>query len=88
MDNVELEFTDEALDEIVRIALDRKTGARGLRAVTEMLMTDLMFEIPNKNNIEKVILTKQAILKEAEPEYIYKTEKLDGSGSNITLNNI
>lgn len=82
MDNVELEFTEEALDEIINKAKLRKTGARGLRAVTEVIMNDIMFDIPDKKNIEKCVVTKDFILQKGEPEYIYKTEKLDNSQIN------
>lgn len=77
MDNVELEFTDEAINEIVKKAKSRKTGARGLRAVTEIMMNDIMFDIPDKKNISCCTVTKETILHGAEPEYEYKTAKLE-----------
>jgi ATP-dependent Clp protease ATP-binding subunit ClpX len=82
MDNVDLEFTEDALDEIIKKAKSRKTGARGLRAVTEIVMNDIMFEIPDKKNIEKCIVTREVITEQADPEYIYKTEKLDKTQIN------
>ncbi len=56
IDNVELEFTEEALKAIADEAIKRKTGARGLRAIIEDIMIDIMFEIPSDENISKVII--------------------------------
>ena len=58
MDNVELEFKQEALEAIVEKAIERKTGARGLRSIIEEIMRDIMFEIPSKPNISKCIINK------------------------------
>lgn len=63
MDNIELEFTDEALQEIAQIAVKRKTGARALRSILEDIMTDVMFEVPSMN-ASKVIIDKEAVLKQ------------------------
>ncbi|MFS8501453.1 MAG: ATP-dependent Clp protease ATP-binding subunit ClpX, partial [Caldicoprobacter sp.] len=67
MDGVTLEFEDEALRLIAKQALERKTGARGLRAIMEELMLDVMFEIPSREDIEKCIITKDVVLKKSEP---------------------
>ncbi len=56
MDNVDLEFEDEALELIVDKAIERKTGARGLRSIIEEIMRDIMFEIPSNPKIEKCII--------------------------------
>ena len=69
LDNVELEFEDDALDSIAEEALKRNTGARGLRAIIEDTMKDVMFEIPSKEEIAKVIITKETI-KTKEPQLI------------------
>lgn len=61
MENVDLEFTQEALNEIAGRALKRKMGARGLRAIIEHTMLDLMFEMPSNKNIRKVTITKETI---------------------------
>ncbi len=74
LDNVELEFDEEALREVARIAVERKTGARGLRGVLEDVMTNIMFEIPSDENIQKVTITKFVINHEGEP-VITKTRK-------------
>lgn len=67
MDGVELEFEEEALRAVAQKSLERKTGARGLRAVLESVMMDIMFEIPSNEKIEKCIITRAAIEQEAEP---------------------
>ncbi len=74
LDNVELEFDEEALREVARIAVERKTGARGLRGVLEDVMTNIMFEIPSDENIQKVTITKSVINHEGEP-VITRTKK-------------
>lgn len=61
MDNVELEFTDDAVEAIAEEALERNTGARGLRAIIEDVMKDIMFEIPSNEQISKVIVTKETL---------------------------
>ena len=72
-ENVELKFTDEALTEIARQALDRKTGARGLRGVIENAMLDIMYEIPSKHNVKECIIDEKVIRGEAEPKLIFGT---------------
>jgi ATP-dependent Clp protease ATP-binding subunit ClpX len=62
LDDVELEFEKEALEEIVNKAIERKTGARGLRSIIEEIMRDIMFEIPSDPNIEKCIITRNTVL--------------------------
>ena len=66
-----MEFTQEALTEIAKRALKRKMGARGLRAIIEHTMLDIMFELPSQNNIKEITITKDAIdnYKKAEIEY-------------------
>jgi ATP-dependent Clp protease ATP-binding subunit ClpX len=67
MDGVELEFERDALVEVARIAVERKTGARGLRGVMEDAMTEIMFEIPSDKTIRRVTVTKEVIDKEGAP---------------------
>ena len=71
LEGVDLEFTEEALIEIANRALKRKIGARGLRAIIESTMLDLMYEIPSKNNIKKITITRESIddYKKARIEY-------------------
>ena len=56
-----MEFDKDAIVEIAQLALKRKIGARGLRSIIESVMTDLMYEIPSKENVKKVIITKEAV---------------------------
>jgi ATP-dependent Clp protease ATP-binding subunit ClpX len=71
MDSVELEFEDEAISAIAKKALERKTGARGLRAILEEIMTDVMFEIPSNETISKCIVTKETVDEGKQPTLIY-----------------
>lgn len=64
MDNVELEIDEEALIEIAKKAIERKTGARGLRSILEGIMLDVMFELPSREDIDKCIITKDTIVNE------------------------
>ncbi len=70
IDGVELVFEQEALDAIVDKAIERKTGARGLRSIIEDIMRDIMFDIPSNPKIEKCIVTKKTVLEKAEPEVV------------------
>ena len=70
LDNIELEFTEDALREIAKEAVRRKTGARGLRAVIEKVMEDTMFESPSNNYLSKVTITKETVLDSAPPECV------------------
>ncbi|MEM7645719.1 MAG: ATP-dependent Clp protease ATP-binding subunit ClpX [Pseudomonadota bacterium] len=80
-ENVELKFTDEALREIAQLALDRKTGARGLRGVIEHAMLDIMYEIPSKQNVKECIIDDKVIRGEAEPKLILGTPSVSKPGS-------
>ncbi len=75
MENVILEFEQQALIEIAKSALKRKTGARGLRAIMESVMLDLMYEIPSANGVEKVIITKESVYNKDKVEIIKSGEK-------------
>ena len=75
IDGVELEFKQEALEAIVDKAIERKTGARGLRSIIEEIMRDIMFEIPSNPNIVKCIITKETVLNGSEPEVVIDEEK-------------
>jgi len=73
LDDVELEFEKEALEAIADKAIERKTGARGLRAILEEAMVDIMFNLPEYRGY-KIIITKDVIEKKAEPILIKKGE--------------
>ena len=70
LDNVELEFEEEALVEIAKLAIERKTGARGLRSIIESTMLDVMFELPSREDIKKCIITAETITKKAQPKLL------------------
>ena len=75
IDGVELVFEQEALEAIVDKAIERKTGARGLRSIIEEIMRDIMFDIPSNPNIEKCIIKKETVLENAGPETIIDENK-------------
>ena len=75
LDNVELEFEKEALELIVDRAIERKTGARGLRSIIEEIMRDIMFEIPSNPNVEKCIITKETVLGTDGPKLVINENK-------------
>ena len=70
LDNVKLTFEDEALVEIAKQAIERKTGARGLRSIIENVMLDVMFELPSREDIVECVLTKETILEQGKPKLI------------------
>ena len=82
IDNVELVFKDDAISAIVDKAVERKTGARGLRSIIEEIMTDIMFEIPSNPKIAKCIITKDTVINGNEPEVVIdesRQEKINNS---------
>ena len=77
MDGVELQFTPEALDTVAELALERSTGARGLRAILESAMTKLMYEVPSRHDIAKVEVTPECIRKTGDCRYVYRKDLLE-----------
>lgn len=75
MDDVELEFTEDSLIAIADRALERNTGARGLRAILEKTMNDIMYEVPSNPKIAKVIVTKECITEGKEPDIVLRKAK-------------
>ncbi len=72
MDDVELVFDEDALTEIAKKAIERKTGARGLRSIIENIMLDVMFELPSREDIEKCIITKETVINEhGSPKLVF-----------------
>ena len=74
-DDVDLEFEPEALNAIVDKAIERKTGARGLRAIVEEIMRDIMFEIPSNPKVEKCIITKETVENKDAPRIIINNNR-------------
>lgn len=74
MDGVQLSFEREALELVADMAIERKTGARGLRAILEDVMLDIMFDIPSRTDIESCTITRDVIEKKASPVFVYRKE--------------
>ncbi|MEH7010557.1 ATP-dependent protease ATP-binding subunit ClpX [Neobacillus niacini] len=70
IDEVELEFEEGALNEIAKKAIERKTGARGLRSIIEGIMLDVMFDLPSRNDISKCIITKETVIDNSLPKLV------------------
>ena len=70
IDEVELEFEEGALSEIAKKAIERKTGARGLRSIIEGIMLDVMFDLPSRNDIQKCIITKDTVIDNSLPKLV------------------
>jgi len=68
IDEVQLDFTEGAIDAIADTAIKQKTGARGLRAIVEKLMTDIMFELPSIKGYKQVVITQDTVIKSEPPE--------------------
>jgi len=75
IDGVTLTFEDAALREVAKMAINRKTGARGLRSIMEEIMVDIMFELPELNGYE-VLITKDVVANKAKPLYIKNSKKI------------
>ena len=76
LDGITLEFSDDALVEIAKKAIERKTGARGLRSIMEELLSNLMFESPSNYKIEKISITADCVLGKSDPIFYYNDNKL------------
>ena len=74
MDGADLHFEDEALEAIAELALERKTGARGLRAIMEELLVPVMYDVPDREDISSVHITEACVKGEGEPEFVYSDE--------------
>jgi ATP-dependent Clp protease ATP-binding subunit ClpX len=72
MENVKLKFTEDALRAVARQALARKSGARGLRAILEDAMVDIMYEIPSRTDVKEVIINEDVILKKEKPILLFE----------------
>ncbi|WP_352420169.1 ATP-dependent Clp protease ATP-binding subunit ClpX [Proteiniborus sp.] len=75
MDGVELEIDDEALEVVAEKAIERKSGARGLRGILEEVMLDIMYDIPSREDIEKCVITKDTILNRKEPTLVLSDKR-------------
>ena len=82
MDNIELEIRDDAMIEIAKLALRRKTGARGLRSIMEDLLVDLMYETPDQKNLNKIVINQDVVKNNIEPMLIFSNK----NNSKIAVN--
>ncbi len=83
LDDVELDFDEDALNEVAKIAMERKTGARGLRSVMEKTMTDVMFDAPSDNSMQKCIITKDAVTGKSAPVIVHGEKKIPKRRSSV-----
>lgn len=74
MDNVKLKFTDGSLRHIAKAALERKAGARGLRAILEDIMLDVMYDLPSQPSVKECIISEEVVLKKQDPILVYENE--------------
>ncbi len=72
LDHVELQFRDDAIREIAKLAIERHTGARGLRSIMEEIMLHIMYEVPSRSDIQTVVITKAVVSAHATPKYILR----------------
>lgn len=84
LDDVELEIEDDAIHAIARKALERKTGARGLRSIFEESMTEIMYEIPSRDDVSKCIITKETIEEGSQPKLILKDDDMKKLGATAS----
>ena len=87
LDDVELEFEQDSLEAIVNKAIERKTGARGLRSIIEDIMRDIMYEIPSNPQIEKCIITKNTVEGIDKPIIVLKNEEKNEKTKTKIKNN-
>ena len=71
IDNIQLDFTNRAIDEIIKQALERNTGARALRSILEKIMIDIMYDIPQQENVQSCLVTFDTIIKKSKPKITY-----------------
>ena len=80
MEGVELNFRDKALNEIAKKAIERKTGARGLRSIIERILMETMYQIPSESSLEKVVVDESVVKGESDPLLVYEKTKKRESG--------
>ncbi len=76
LDGVKLSFDDEAIKAVAKLSFERKTGARGLRAIMEDVMTDVMYEVPSEDDIKECVITKEAVLDKESPKLIMEDDEV------------
>ena len=81
MEKIDLQFKEDALKEIARKAIERKTGARGLRSIMESFLLDPMFDLPGLDDVESIVINKDVVNKDGQPLYIYSDKKDEAASS-------
>ena len=79
LSNVLLRFTEQAMEEIAKKALEKKTGARGLRAIIETAMLETMYEVPSKDDVKEVVVSDKVITSGEQPMIVYESAQQTGS---------
>jgi len=82
LEDAQLTFTDDALKAIAKRAIERKTGARGLRSILEDILLDTMFELPGMDNVEEVVVNEESANSDAPPLMIYADAKKEGTSAS------
>ena len=82
MEDVKLTFTDDALSAVALKAIERKTGARGLRSILEAILLDTMFDLPAMDNVSEVVVNEEAVNTDAAPLMIYADQKKEGASAS------
>ncbi|MBO5715113.1 MAG: ATP-dependent Clp protease ATP-binding subunit ClpX [Clostridia bacterium] len=72
IDNIDIEFEEDAIGAIAELAIEQNTGARGLRSIMEGFLMPLMYSVPSRNDIQKIIITRETVIDKTEPKYILK----------------
>ena len=80
----DLEFQDDALRAIAKKAIDRNTGARGLRSIVESVMMETMYEIPSRSDIKKCVITKDTIINKSEPKLVLTKKPVSDKKENVS----
>ena len=80
MEGIELDIREEALYEIAKKAMERKTGARGLRSIIERILMETMYKVPSETNLQKVVVDASVIKGDSEPLLVYEKVKEKKSG--------
>jgi len=75
MEGVEIDFREDALHAIAKKAMERKTGARGLRSIMEKILLDTMYELPSQEDVSKVVVDESVVLGDSQPYLIYENKK-------------
>jgi len=76
-EGVEIDFRSEALKQIAKLAIERKTGARGLRSIVEHALLDIMYDLPSMHGLKKVVIDENVIIEKSQPIYIYESDEAD-----------